>query len=130
MNPHAIEIVRVAEYEEAVRTMLAHIDDRAIFDAIVDAPLSANPEVGDRIPGTGGIRKVRVPLPGRGKRGGAWVIYYYVVASQFVFLLTTYAKGDAGDLSEAGKRHFRALTKELDAFRPTVRSSKQRERRK
>src|ERR1043166_7245509 len=41
--------------------------------------------------GTGGIRKLRVPLSGRGKRGGARVICYYVVASQFVFLLTAYA---------------------------------------
>ena len=126
VNPPAVEIVRMVQYETAVQTMLAHTDERATFDAIVDATLAANPEVGDRVPGMGGIRKVRVPLPGRGKRGGARVIYYYVVASQFVFLLTSYAKGDAGDLSAAGKRHFRGLTKELDAYRATVRSSKRR----
>jgi hypothetical protein len=77
------------------------------------------------MPGTGGVRKVRVPLAGLGKRGGARVIYYYVVSSRFVFLLTAYAKGDADDVSEAGKRCLRALAKELDAFRPTPRSRKQ-----
>ena len=39
--------------------------------------LAANPQSGDIIPGTGGVRKVRVPVRGRGKRGGARVIYYW-----------------------------------------------------
>jgi hypothetical protein len=38
--------------------------------------LLADPEAGDIIPGGGGLRKLRVPFPGRGKRGGARVIYY------------------------------------------------------
>lgn len=44
--------------------------------AIVDL-LAASPEVGDLIPGTGGLRKVRVPPAGRGKRGGAARVIYY-----------------------------------------------------
>jgi hypothetical protein len=124
VTPPAVEIVRLADYETAVRDMLSRQEDRETFDAVVDATLAADPERGDRMPGTGGVRKVRVPLPGRGKRGGARVIYYYVVASQFVFLLTAYAKGDADNVSEAGKRYLRALAKEIDAFRATPRSSK------
>jgi hypothetical protein len=39
--------------------------------------VGANPEAGEIIPGTGGVRKVRWALEGPGKRGGARVIYYY-----------------------------------------------------
>ena len=38
--------------------------------------LAENPLAGDEIPGTGGVRKVRFAASGRGKRGGARVIYY------------------------------------------------------
>lgn len=38
--------------------------------------LAANPYLGDEITGTGGVRKLRVPASGRGKRGGARLIYY------------------------------------------------------
>ena len=48
-------------------------DDRA---ALVDF-IARNPESGDVIPGTGGVRKVRWTRPGSGKRGGARVVYFY-----------------------------------------------------
>lgn len=35
-----------------------------------------NPEVGDIVPGSGGVRKMRWGMPGRGKRGGLRIIYY------------------------------------------------------
>lgn len=41
--------------------------------ALIDH-LAANPFIGDEIPETGGVRKVRVPAGGKGKRGGARVI--------------------------------------------------------
>lgn len=54
---------------------------------------AANPQAGDVIPGTSGLRKARVPLAGRGKRGGARVISYFV-AARGVYLLLAYAKND------------------------------------
>ena len=44
--------------------------------------LAENPLAGDEIPGTGGVRKLRFTTSGRGKRGGARVIYYYAVPSR------------------------------------------------
>jgi hypothetical protein len=46
--------------------------------ARIEAELRADPRKGDVIRGTGGARKIRVSLPGRGKSGGARVIYVYV----------------------------------------------------
>jgi hypothetical protein len=66
--------------------------------AVVDL-VAADPECGDRIPEGGGIRKVRVGLGGRGKRGGARVIYFYHHDRMPVFLLTAFAKNERVDLA-------------------------------
>jgi hypothetical protein len=49
---------------------------RVEMDAVVDK-VATNPTSGDVIKGTGGLRKMRIPLQGRGKRGGGRVIYCY-----------------------------------------------------
>jgi hypothetical protein len=48
--------------------------------AALQRHLVSQPDVGDGIAGTGGLRKVRWTTLGRGKRGGTRVIYYHVVA--------------------------------------------------
>jgi hypothetical protein len=76
--------------------------------------VAANPELGVRIKGSGGLRKIRVALSGRGKRGGALVIYYWAVRRDLIRLLYAYAKNVTSDLtpkqvarlSEAVKEEF------------------------
>lgn len=84
--------------------------------AIVDL-LAASPEVGDLIPGTGGLRKVRVPLAGRGKRGGARVIYYVYDQTLPIYLLLAYAKNERDDLSAEQKSTLRRLVENILAGR-------------
>jgi len=62
--------------------------------------LLENPVAGDLIPGSRGLRKLRAPLPGRGKRGGARVIYYHWVSHDRCYLVYAYAKNVAADLSK------------------------------
>lgn len=57
--------------------------------------LAVNPTAGDVIPATGGCRKVRWSMPGKGKRGGVRVVYYNVLADGTIWLLTIYGKGVA-----------------------------------
>ena len=85
-------------------------------EAVVEL-LAASPEVGDLIPGTGGLRKIRVPLAGRGKRGGARVIYYYYDVTLPIYLLLVYAKNERDDLSSAQKVVLQRLVRTIVARR-------------
>jgi hypothetical protein len=54
--------------------------------------LADNPEAGDVIPRSGGCRKVRWAIEGRGKRGGVRIIYFLRLNSGQIVLVTMYAK--------------------------------------
>jgi len=75
--------------------------------------LAANPTTGDLIPGTGGVRRVRWSLEGRGKRGGARIIHFFHNANLPLFILTAFAKNERADLSQEDRNSFRRLTKLL-----------------
>ena len=70
---------------------------------------------GDLDPGTGGLRKVRMPDPARnkGKRGGARVIYFWRVAESQIFLIYGYVKSKSENLSAEQVAYLSRLTKEL-----------------
>ena len=61
--------------------------------------LMANPESGDLIRGSGGLRKLRWAGSGRGKRGGLRIIYYWHVSGSVIFLLLAYPKNEQENLS-------------------------------
>ena len=67
--------------------------------------IAANPSAGDVVPGSGGARKVRFPVRGKGKRGGYRVITFYTGNALPVFLLDIYSKRSKSDLTsrEIGK---------------------------
>jgi mRNA-degrading endonuclease RelE of RelBE toxin-antitoxin system len=61
--------------------------------------LSAHPDMGAIIPQSGGLRKVRWSIIGRGKRGGVRAIYYWVVAENQILMLFMYLKSEKDDLT-------------------------------
>ena len=71
------------------------------------------PDAGDIIKGSGGVRKLRWGLPGRGKRGGVRVIYYWVTKEHQILFLTAYAKNEASDLSPDTIKAIREIVKDL-----------------
>lgn len=60
--------------------------------------IAAHPEAGDVIPGADGARKVRWAVQGKGKRGGARVIYFNLSANELVLLVAAYAKSEQDNL--------------------------------
>jgi hypothetical protein len=77
------------------------LTDKQFLDLQIS--LVASPEMGDLIPGTGGARKVRVGAKGKGKRGGARVIYYFQL-EYTIHLLAIYSKNEKADLDYGQKK--------------------------
>lgn len=100
-----ITVVETPEFLTATGKLMSH-EERAL---LVDY-LAYNPTAGDLILGTGGVRKLRWGLEGRGKRGGARVVYFYHDAGMPLFALTAYAKNERADLSQQDRNDFRQLT--------------------
>ncbi|MGE0119230.1 MAG: type II toxin-antitoxin system RelE/ParE family toxin [Dongiaceae bacterium] len=101
-------VVETPEFLSACRKLM----DEGERGRLVDY-LAANPTAGAIIRETGGVRKLRWGLEGRGKRGGARVIYYHYDAHIPLFALTAYAKNAHEDLSPADRKSFKALVKAL-----------------
>ena len=85
------------EDQEFLRRREGLLDDDELF-ALMQW-LVANPAAGKIIRGSGGLRKVRWAAKGRGKRGGARVIYFWWMAQDKILLLDVYGKGEKEDLT-------------------------------
>lgn len=75
--------------------------------------LLQNPKKGDSIAGTGGLRKIRIPMENRGKRGGARALYVDVEIKELIYFINVYSKDEKDDLSEDEKKAFKAVIKFL-----------------
>lgn len=71
--------------------------------------LGLNPDAGDVIRGTGGVRKARWAAPGKGKSGGFRVVYYFYSETFPLFLLTVYAKNEKANLTKAERNELKKL---------------------
>ncbi|MGE0119614.1 MAG: type II toxin-antitoxin system RelE/ParE family toxin [Dongiaceae bacterium] len=89
-------LLHTAAFERAAAKLMSDEELAGALDVI-----ARNPESGDVVKGTGGVRKIRVALPGRGKSGGARVIYYYFDDNNPVYLFMIYAKNVRTDLTDA-----------------------------
>jgi hypothetical protein len=91
-------LVPIGTFEEKARKLLG----KAGFDDLLEF-LARRPKAGRIIQGTGGLRKLRFARPGKGKSGGARVIYYYHDDTKPILLLLIYAKADQDNLTNAQK---------------------------
>ena len=80
--------------------------------------IARNPEAGDLIPGSGGVRKVRWGRRGSGARGGVRIIYFYHDPAMPLYLLMIYAKARRDDLSPDARQTVQGLVARLnEAYR-------------
>ena len=81
-------------------------------DAVVEM-VAREPTCGSLMEGTGGVRKVRFAVGGRGKSGGVRVVYYFHSEAMPVYLLTLFAKNEKANLTHAERNALARLVKDL-----------------
>ena len=102
-----MHFIETPVFTTLVRRCLSDEQYRALQLALV-----LRPEQGAIVPGSGGLRKLRWPAEGRGKRGGLRVIYYWVAADEICYMLYVFAKNEQSDLTPAQVRTLGRLVRE------------------
>src|SRR5688572_20555856 len=110
-----MRLIRPRTFDRRARWAGLDEDDLAeLIRALIERP-----HLGPVIPGTGGARKARIRLPGRGKSGGARVIYAIVWKATALALLDVYAKGAQGNLTPEECKIIAKLIREIETeFEP------------
>lgn len=103
------EFVWLPAFEQSAKGLLGAEEQRAL-----ELELLEDPTRGAVIRGTGGVRKIRAALPGRGKRGGARVIYYFRGAKERIYMIAAYAKSYRAKLTPEDKAVIRKLVETLE----------------
>ncbi|MDD3799088.1 MAG: type II toxin-antitoxin system RelE/ParE family toxin [Novosphingobium sp.] len=75
--------------------------------------VAADPEAGDVMQGTGGVRKARLAGRGKGKSGGYRIVWYFGGGDIPVFLLTVFGKGEKANLTQGERNALRQMTATL-----------------
>ena len=82
------EFIITKEFDRTWKELELNDDDLQELELF----LCKNPEIGDVLEGTGGVRKFRWALEGKGKSGGARIIYLDIVFASHIYLLTAFPK--------------------------------------
>lgn len=101
-------IAEFPAYTEATEKYLSETERQELIDY-----LAKNPESGDVMPGTGGLRKLRWRKDNKGKSGGVRVIYYFHDARLPLYLLIMYAKEKTENLTIKQQQKLAMMTKAL-----------------
>jgi len=77
--------------------------------------LSENPDAGDVIQGTGGLRKLRWAIPAnkKGKSGGIRILYLNIIIHTKIYMLDLFPKSEKENLTDAEKNVLKKLTTKL-----------------
>ena len=106
------EFIRLPEFERQCKRIKLSEDDVKDLEVI----LLSNPNIGEIMTGTGGVRKFRESLEysNKGKRSGIRVVYIDFSYYEKIYLLTAFKKGDAENLSKTERNEIRKLVKILE----------------
>jgi mRNA-degrading endonuclease RelE of RelBE toxin-antitoxin system len=89
-----MQIIETSIFTRRVVELLSDDDYRELQSMLV-----IRPDAGPVIPGSGGLRKLRWAASGRGKRGGARIIYYWFTSQEHLLMLYIYPKNEQDNLT-------------------------------
>ena len=104
---HAIEFIETPTFTRQIQAIATDDELKELQRTLI-----AQPDKGDLIQGTGGLRKIRMTLGNQGKSGGARVIYFLATAER-VYLILAYPKSVKDNLTPAEKTALKTLTHQL-----------------
>lgn len=103
-----ITVLQLPRFKAEAMELIGHDGIESVADYLIKRP-----DAGEVIPGAGGARKLRWAAKGKGKRGGARIIYVYVVIAASVYLLRCYAKNVTTNLTADEKKELRRIAAHL-----------------
>jgi len=109
-NPLSREFIELPQFHKNWNEL--GLDEESL--RMLQIQLLKNPQAGDVVPGTGGLRKYRFRLPNRGKSGGARVLYVDFVAYEKIYLITAYSKSDKENLTKTECQGIRIMIQKLE----------------
>ncbi|WP_426008272.1 type II toxin-antitoxin system RelE/ParE family toxin [Aeromonas salmonicida] len=101
---NAIEFIETSIFTKQIKALATDDELRALQTELI-----AQPEKGDLIQGTGGLRKIRMATGQQRKSGSARVIYFLATA-EMIYLVLAYAKSEKESLTSAEKAELKRLT--------------------
>jgi hypothetical protein len=104
------EFIHTKVFDKRWREMGCDDDDLSVLQKAI----ANDPQGFPVIQGTGGIRKIRVTLNGRGKSGGARVLYVDFVVRGIVGLLSAYPKSEKENIEESEKKILRTIVEDIN----------------
>lgn len=107
----ANDLITIAETNAFIAQAKAIFSDDIRHEVV--NKIAADPRCGVLIQGTGGVRKVRVALPGKGKSGGARVVYFYHNETIPLYLLAVFAKNEKDNLTKAEQSAMKKVTEAI-----------------
>src|SRR5712692_3852622 len=100
-------IIETLVFTRQVRELLSDQEYRELQIALVNRP-----NAGSVIVGSGGLRKIRWAMKGKGKRGGSRVIYYWAVTREHWLMLLIYSKSERENLTREQLKTLRKIVAE------------------
>lgn len=102
------QFISLHAFDRMADGLLDDEDIRRIQDLLRETP-----HAGAVVKGTGGVRKLRVSVPDRGKRGGARLLYLYVQVRDVIYFIAVFDKTEQEDITPAGYAYLAKLVKKL-----------------